>query len=283
MSTLSVQPQLARLANAVLHAETDASLETTSARKMGPHREAITEPIDRNEVILQHLHLVKAIAARVHDNLPVHIEQEDLVHAGIIGLIDAASKFDPSKQVSFSSYAKHRIKGSILDSLRQLDWASRDMRRRFKRIEAVVRELTSELHRDPTEMEIAARLGITVEEWREMTVELQQIELISADTRVHDYDEVPQLEFASDSAELPDQLCAKGEMTDALKEALKTLPERYRQVVMLYYSDELTMKEIGGMMGINESRVSQIHKSALEKLQAALLEVGITRHHALAG
>src|SRR5579885_1670529 len=114
----------------------------------------------RDRIVLEHLPLVKAIAIRVHENLPVHVDLDDLVHAGILGLFDAATKFDPEKQVAFSSYAKHRIKGAILDSLRQLDWASRDLRRRHKQLEAVTRDLASTLQRAPTEAEIAERLGV---------------------------------------------------------------------------------------------------------------------------
>lgn len=263
-------------------AEAEDLSAARTVRKQSPHRE-LPSLASRDAVILQHLHLVRAIAVRVHDNLPIHIELEDLVHAGIVGLIDAASKFDPGKQVSFSSYAKHRIKGSILDSLRQLDWASRDMRRRFKKVESAVRELTFELKRDPTDMEIAARLGLSLEEWHTVSRELQQIELISADTRTGEYEDSPHMELCDEDEILPDTLCHKQQLLVALQGALETLPERYRRVVILYYSDELTMKEIGGMMGINESRVSQIHKSALEKLQSALVANGISRRHALAG
>src|SRR5579862_7111615 len=110
----------------------------------------------RDRVVLEHLPLVKAIAVRVHENLPVHVDLDDLVHAGILGLFDAANKYNPDKQVVFSSYAKHRIKGAILDSLRQLDWASRDMRRRHKQVEAATRELAGALQRNPTEAEVAA-------------------------------------------------------------------------------------------------------------------------------
>ena len=124
--------------------------------------------------------LVKAIAVRVHENLPVHVDLDDLVHAGVLGLFDAASKFNPEKQVAFSSYAKHRIKGAILDSLRQLDWASRDLRRRHKQVEAATRELAATLQRTPTESEIAQKLGVDVERWRQMMVDLRSVGLISA-------------------------------------------------------------------------------------------------------
>src|SRR6266571_4312772 len=109
----------------------------------------------RDSIVLNHLPLVKAIAVRVHENLPVHVDLDDLVHAGVLGLFDAATKYNPAKKVAFHSYAKYRIKGAILDSLRQLDWASRDLRKRQKLVEAITRELATKLERTPTEAEIA--------------------------------------------------------------------------------------------------------------------------------
>jgi len=123
----------------------ERAMQAKAARNM-----QATKISKRDRVVLEHLPLVKAIAVRVYENLPVHVDLDDLVHAGILGLFDAATKFDPDKQVVFSSYAKHRIKGAILDSLRQLDWASRDLRRRHKQLEAATRELASELQRNPT-------------------------------------------------------------------------------------------------------------------------------------
>src|SRR5271165_5100521 len=137
----------------------------------------------RDRIILEHLPLVKAIAVRVHENLPVHVDLDDLVHAGVLGLFDAATKFNPEKQVAFSSYAKHRIKGAILDSLRQLDWASRDLRRRHKQVEAATRELQATLQRTPTESEIALKLGVDVDRWRQMMLDLRSVGLVSASSR----------------------------------------------------------------------------------------------------
>src|SRR3954451_23677392 len=147
---------------------------------------------ERDRLVLEHLPLVKAIAVRVYENLPVHVDLDDLVHAGILGLFDAAAKFDPEKQVVFSSYAKHRIKGAILDSLRQLDWASRDLRRRHKQLEAATRDLASELQRNPTESEIAERLGVDVDRWRQMMLDLRNTGLISANTRSSEHEDLPE-------------------------------------------------------------------------------------------
>jgi RNA polymerase sigma factor for flagellar operon FliA len=234
----------------------------------------------RDRVVLEHLPLVKAIAVRVHENLPVHVDLDDLVHAGILGLFDAANKYNPEKQVVFSSYAKHRIKGAILDSLRQLDWASRDMRRRHKQVEAATRDLASTLQRAPTEAEVAEKLGMDVDRWRTMMLDLRNVGLISASTRSNENDDLPAPDFPSNPETQPDSICAREQLRAVLTVAMKTLPERYQKVVLLYYTNEMTMKEIGGVLGINESRVSQIHKSALEKMQSALEASGITSSQA---
>lgn len=229
----------------------------------------------RDQVVVDHLPLVRAIAIRVHENLPVHVELDDLVHAGIMGLFDASGKYDPEKKVAFSSYAKHRIKGAILDSLRQLDWASRDLRRRHKQVEQVTRDLASTLHRNPTEAEIAAKMGVDVDRWRQMMLDLRNVGLVSASTRGSEHEDLPAPDFPSKPETQPDSMCAREQLRDMLAIAMKVLPERYQRVVRLYYTNELTMKEIGMQLGINESRVSQIHKSALEKMAAALQQAGI--------
>jgi RNA polymerase sigma factor for flagellar operon FliA len=234
----------------------------------------------RDRVVLEHLPLVKAIAVRVHENLPVHVDLDDLVHAGILGLFDAAGKYNPEKQVAFSSYAKHRIKGAILDSLRQLDWASRDMRRRHKQVEAATRELAATLQRNPTEAEVAQKLGMDQERWRNMMLDLRNVGLISASTRANENEDLPAPDFPSKPETQPDSICAREQLRSVLGVAIKALPERYQKVVSLYYTGEMTMKEIGCILGINESRVSQIHKAALEKMQVVLESNGITSSQA---
>ncbi len=229
----------------------------------------------RDQVVLEHLPLVRAIAVRLHESLPVHVELDDLVHAGILGLFDAATKFDPAKKVIFASYAKHRIKGAILDSLRQLDWASRDMRRRHRQMETARRALTATLHRNPTESEIAEKLGVEEERWRQMAADLQRIGLVSASQRSLESDDLPPPDYPCHSDSHPDRMCVREQLRTRLFEAMRKLPDRYRKVVVLYYAKDMTMKEIGALMGVNESRISQIHKSALEKMAAALAANGI--------
>jgi RNA polymerase sigma factor for flagellar operon FliA len=234
----------------------------------------------RDRIVLEHLPLVKGIAVRVHGNIPVHVELDDLVHAGILGLIDAANKYNADKHVAFSSYAKHRIKGAILDSLRQLDWASRDMRRRKRQVEAATNDLSARLQRAPTEAEVAEKLGVDVGRFRTVMIDLQNVGLVSASIRSNENEELPAPDFPAKSETHPDSICMREELRSVLGAAMKTLPERYHKVMVLYYTNEMTMKKIGGILGINESRVSQIHKSALEKMAATLQATGITTSRA---
>ena len=228
----------------------------------------------RDRIVLEHLPLVKAIAVRVHENLPVHVDVDDLFHAGVLGLFDAAVKYNPDKQVAFSAYAKHRIKGAILDSLRQLDWASRDQRKRQKQVETAARDLTVKLGRTPTESEVADSMGIDPEHWRKIAIELRTVGALSSAPRQTEQGNL-QVEFPARPDSQPDMMCEREQLRSTLARAIDTLPERYQKVVFLYYTNELTMKEIGEMMGVNESRISQIHKSALEKMAGALRLAGI--------
>jgi RNA polymerase sigma factor for flagellar operon FliA len=234
----------------------------------------------RDQIVLDHLPLVKAIAIRVHENLPVHVDLDDLVHAGVLGLFDAVTKYDSTKNVAFHSYAKHRIKGAILDSLRQSDWASRDLRKRQKQVDAVTRELTMKLGRNPSDQEVAERMGLSMERWRRMQMELRTVGLVSASTSP-DQERDRVQEFAAAPDFRPDRMTERKELQVTLARAIGRLPERYQRVVFLYYSNDMTMKEIGEVMGVNESRVSQIHKTALKKMAVLLESEGISSVEAL--
>ena len=230
---------------------------------------------ERDERVLKHLPLVRAIAIRVYESLPVHVDVDDLVHAGIMGLFDAAVRYDGDKQVSFQGYAKHRIKGAILDSLREMDWASRDLRRRHKQLEAVTRELAVAMERNPTEMEIAEKMGVDVSRWRQIAIELRMVGLLSACSRSPDSENQNAPEFPATDQLNPDVLTGQRELSGVLSTAMKTLPERYQTVIGLYYLEGKTMREIGDALGINESRVSQIHRAALDKMSVSLQSAGI--------
>ncbi len=228
----------------------------------------------RDQIVLDHLPLVKAIAIRVHENLPVHVDLDDLIHAGVLGIFDAVTKYDDTKNVAFHAYAKHRIKGAILDSLRQLDWASRDLRRRQKQVDAVTHRLSVKLGRTPEDTEVAQEMGIGMEHWRRMQMELRTVCLVSATPRTDQESDRVQ-EFAATPELQPDRICQRRQLKSTLERAIGTLPERYRKVMLLYYTNDMTMKEIGDKLGVNESRISQIHKTALHKMAEALESAGI--------
>jgi RNA polymerase sigma factor for flagellar operon FliA len=234
----------------------------------------------RDQIVLEHLPLVKAIAIRVHESLPVHIDLDDLIHAGVMGIFDAVHKYDNDKNVMFHAYAKHRIKGAILDSLREMDWATRDLRRRQKQVETATRDLTSQLGRLPQQGEVADKMGLDMNQWSKMQVELRPISFVSS-LPISDEERDHDMEFAGERGCRPDRMCERQELQTTLARAVRKLPERYQRVVFLYYSNEMTMKEIGDLMGVNESRVSQIHKIALKKMATVLEGEGICSAQAL--
>jgi RNA polymerase sigma factor FliA len=225
----------------------------------------------RDQLVIEQLPQVKFIARRIHERLPRHVALDDLVHAGILGLIDAADKFDCDKNVQFQSYAKFRIRGAILDSLRDLDWSPRDLRRKGRALEAAELRLLSQLGRPAEEQELASELGMGVEEFRQMTRELDGLGICSLQ------DGLPSETFG-DEREIPVQspednpleIFLREENRQCLVRAIELLPERERQVLALYYFEELTMKEVGAVLGVGESRVSQIHSQALSHIRNRL-------------
>jgi len=227
---------------------------------------------ERERVLMEQLPQVKYIARRIHERLPRHVPLEDLVHAGVLGLIDALNKFDQSKHVQFSSYAKFRIRGAILDSLRELDWSPRELRRKGRLVEQAYSQLSGKLGRAPNENELAQELGLELRELQSLLAELDGLELgslrveSSRDGREEDLtDYVP-----GAPEETPFFSCLRSEMKHLLADAIAELPEKERRVLALYYYEELTMKEVGAVLGIGESRVSQIHSLAMVRLRARL-------------
>lgn len=221
----------------------------------------------REKLILDHIGLVKSIAIRVHENLPVHVDLDDLISAGVFGLMEAVGKFDEQMGCTIATYAKHRIKGAILDSLRERDWLSRDMRRRQKQFEAVTHELAVALMRRPTDEEIAEKFGVDVDRWRMMMLDLLNVGLVSASTRSDPDDDLPPRDFAGKASDRPDEMCIVSETHDILVRAVETLPPRYQKVIWLYYESGIPMRAIGLVLGVNESRISSIRKTALAKLR----------------
>jgi RNA polymerase sigma factor for flagellar operon FliA len=227
--------------------------------------------LDREQLLLEHLPTVRYIARRIHERLPQHVELDDLVSAGVVGLIDAFSKFDHSKQVQFKSYAQFRIRGAILDSLRTLDWSPRELRRKGRAVEEAVRTLTQRLGRVPLEQEIATEMELSLGDYQQLLGELKGLEIGSLHIeRTEDSGDEELAYIPGSPDEDPLFRCMQGEMKRRLMDAIEELPEKERMVLTLYYYEELTMKEIGLTLGVVESRVSQIHSSAVVRLRAAL-------------
>ncbi len=226
---------------------------------------------ERDRLLLEHLPTVRYIARRIHERLPQHVELDDLISAGVVGLIDAFSKFDHAKKVQFKSYAQFRIRGAILDSLRMLDWSPRELRRKGRAVEESIRALTQRLGRAPSEPEIALEMSLGLEEYQQLLGELKGLEIGSLHMERTEDSGDEELSYIPGSPEEdPLYICMKGEMKQLLIDAIDDLPEKERMVLTLYYYEELTMKEIGLTLGVVESRVSQIHSSAVVRLRASL-------------
>lgn len=216
----------------------------------------------------EHLPQVRRIARSIHSRVPRHVALEDLVQAGVLGLIDAVQKFDSGKHVQFGAYAAIRIRGAIVDSLRQLDWAPRELRKQARRMEDCELRLYSRLGRVPEEAEIAREMRISVKEYRSLRAELDQLEIASLDEPASGEEFSDVASQPCDAAASPYEDCRREEVKRLLADAIHELPQRERSVLALYYFEELTMKEVGRVMGVDESRVSQIHSAAIARLRA---------------
>jgi len=229
---------------------------------------------EQEKVLLEHLPIVRFIARRIHERLPQHVEMEDLVSAGVVGLMDAFSKFDPEKKVQFRSYAQFRIRGAILDSLRTLDWSPRELRRKGRAVEEAIRVLTARLGHAPGEVEIAAEMSIDLEAYQQLLGELKGLEIGTLHVEHNENSGEEELAYVPGRPE-DDPLfhCLRGELEQRLAQAIANLPERERLVMTLYYYEEMTMREIGLALGVVESRVSQVHASAVVHLRSALRDL----------
>ena len=232
---------------------------------------------ERERQVLDLVPLVRQMAAKMRRTLPAHIELDDLVSAGVLGLLDATQKFDARKQVKIESYARHRIRGAILDGLRSLDTASRDLRKKNKKIEKAVRELETKLGRPAEGDESARALGVSLEKWHHDLQELQAAgvdwsrAMQSRSTYPVDEENLPAVNQLNQY-----DLCYLRERRDIANRALECLSPRERTIVTLYDSREMTMKQIGARLRIDESRVSQLHSAAVERLRLTVKAI-VTR------
>jgi RNA polymerase sigma factor for flagellar operon FliA len=229
---------------------------------------------NREEVIIRYSPMIKYVANRIAMRLPPHIEVDDLISVGVLGLMDAISKYDSSRGAKFKTYAEFRVRGAILDELRAMDWVPRSIRQKASSVDKVVQSLQVKLSRSPEDQEVAKEMGVSLEQFHATLNETKSIPVFSLDD----------LGIAKDSGEqqsLLDCLAGKAdadpqtqirliELKEIIAKAIDTLPEKERLMVSLYYYEELTMKEIGAVLEITESRVSQIHSKAVYRLRTKL-------------
>jgi RNA polymerase sigma factor FliA len=229
---------------------------------------------ERERVLLEQLPQVRFLARRIYERLPRHVPFEDLVNAGFVGLIDALQKFDNSKQVQLGSYAKFRIRGAILDSLRAMDWSPRELRRKGRLIDEAHNLLRAELGRNPTEPELAVKMSMELRELQLLLGEIDGLEVGSLQIQsARDGKEEDLCDYLPDNPEeTPLLICLRSEMNDLLASSIEELSEKERQVLVLYYYEEMTMKEVGALLGVGESRVSQIHSTAVVRLRVRMAE-----------
>ena len=228
----------------------------------------------RDRLILTYAPLVKYVAGRLGSGLPAHVDEGDLVSYGLLGLIGAIERYDPERDIKFETYAMARIKGAIIDELRALDWVPRSVRSRAREIERAITELEARLGRAPTDEEIAGKLGLSVEELEDSLTDISRSSIAALDelwSATGEGDQVSLLDTLEDtSGPKPAEALDETELREALADAIARLPEREKLVVTLYYYEELTLREIGEVLGVTESRVSQLHTKAVLRLKARL-------------
>jgi len=235
------------------------------------------DPGVRDRLILTYAPLVKYVAGRLGSGLPAHVDENDLVSYGLLGLIGAIERYDPARDIKFETYAIARIKGAIIDELRALDWVPRSVRSRAREIERAIAELESRLGRAPNDEEIATKVGISVEELEDSLTDISRSSIAALDelwSVSGDGDQISLMDTIEDtSGPRPAEALDEVEMREVLADAIARLPEREKLVITLYYYEELTLREIGEVLGVTESRVSQLHTKAILRLKSRLATV----------
>ena len=228
----------------------------------------------REQVIIEQLPQVRYIARRIHARVPPQVLLEDLVHAGILGLLEAVNRYDPNKNVQLRHYAAFRIRGAILDSPRAVDWGTRGLRRKARRIEHAIVDCKVRFGREPTESEIATELGVTLEILQHLLGDLRALEIVSLQM-IGSHEGLSDDVLADHAGEDNDPFCQtlQSEMIVLIAKAVGELPQQERQVLALYHYKELTMKDVGAVMGIGESRVSQLYTKAMLRLRVRMHEL----------
>ncbi|MET9697586.1 RNA polymerase sigma factor WhiG [Streptomyces sp. NPDC006529] len=232
----------------------------------------------REQLILHYSPLVKYVAGRVSVGLPPNVEQADFVSSGVFGLIDAIEKFDIERSIKFETYAITRIRGAMIDELRALDWIPRSVRQKARAVERAYATLEAQLRRTPTEIEVADEMGVALEELHAVFSQLSLANVVALEELLHvggEGDRLSLMDTLEDTAaDNPVAVAEDRELRRLLARAINTLPDREKTVVTLYYYEGLTLAEIGHVLGVTESRVSQIHTKSVLQLRAKLADVG---------
>ena len=234
-------------------------------------RGAVANVEGRNRLVLEHVTLVKALAQRLAQRLPSQVQVSDLISVGMLGLIDAAGRYKPTLGVPFDAFARRRVQGAMLDSLRSLDWAPRSLRRLRRDVDSAIGSLRRTLGREPEEEEIAKEMGLAIANYQRVMEQLRTLDvgaIRSLDAPSEDG--TPRIELCVDPEEGAVQKLERKELREHLARAIEQLPQRERQILSLYYEEELTLAEIGEVIGVCESRVSQLRSLAVSRLRSSL-------------
>lgn len=247
-------------------------MDETGKKKLWEEYANTGSPEVREKIILEYAPLVKVVAGRLSMYLGYNVEYEDLVSYGIFGLIDAIDKFDCLKDVKFETYASLRIRGAILDQIRKMDWIPRTIRQKQKRIDAAIKEIETQYGRSATDEEIAKLLGITDEEYLDWQSQMKITNVVSLNEFLEQGSEVSNEAGSTKSAafDSPEEILERDELKKMLAQALELLTEKERKVIVLYYYEDLTLKEISNILEVSESRISQLHTRALQKMRGKL-------------
>lgn len=244
-------------------------MDEAGRKKLWTEYDKSRTPELREKIILEYAPLVKLVAGRLSMYLGYNVEYDDLVSYGIFGLIDAIDKYDYAKEVKFETYASLRIRGAILDQIRKMDWIPRTIRQKQKRIDAVCKDIETRLGRSATDEEIASELGISDDEYLEWQSQMKITNVVSLNEYMEQGAEVPAEgnQFTTSRFDSPEENIEKEELKKVLEESLEQLTEKEKKVILLYYYEDLTLKEISNVLEVSESRISQLHTRALQKMK----------------
>lgn len=242
-------------------------MDEAGRKKLWDEYSRMKSPEVREKIILEYAPLVKVVAGRLSMYLGYNVEYDDLVGYGVFGLIDAIDKFDFMKEVKFETYASLRIRGAILDQIRKMDWIPRTIRQKQKKIDAVIKEIEAATGKNATDKEIAERLEISEEEYTDWQSQMKITNVVSLNEYLDQGSEVSAEYNQTSQFDSPEEVLEKDELKKVLREALELLTEKERKVIELYYYEELTLKEISNILEVSESRISQLHTRALQKMK----------------